>query len=73
MKFSKSDKVKLTHYSRKSGLKSLDPNYMGSGAPSEELKNGPVSTKQVSFYREGVQPESIVQSGAKSKYTVNLS
>lgn len=63
---------KLVHYSRHSGLKTLDPEFMGTGAPSEELKQGPVQTKQTSFYREGVEPESVVASGAKSKYTVNL-
>lgn len=63
---------KLVHYSRQSGLKTLDPEFMGTGAPSEELKQGPVQTKQTSFYREGVEPESVVASGAKSKYTVNL-
>lgn len=63
---------KLIHYSRQSGLKTLDPEFMGTGAPSEELKQGPVQTKQTSFYREGAEPESVVASGAKSKYTVNL-
>lgn len=63
---------KLVHYSRQSGLKILDPEFMGTGAPSEELRQGPVQTKQTSFYREGTEPESIVAGGAKSKYTVNL-
>lgn len=62
--------IKLTHYSKQQGLSHLDPEYMGTGAPSEENKQGIPSVKQTSYYREGVEPESVVASGAKSRYTV---
>lgn len=61
---------KLTHYSPKQNLKTLDPNYMGTGAPSQENQQGVPQIKQTSYYKEGVEPEAVVRSGAQSRYEV---
>ena len=63
---------KLVHYSTTPGLKQLDPNFMGTGAPSQENKQGVPNVKRSFFYREGVEPESLVTSGAKAKYSATL-
>jgi hypothetical protein len=67
----KSDK--LIHYSKTSGLDVLDPKYQGTGGiKGEDTKQGISQNPVTWYYKEGVEPESIVTTGAKSKYIVNM-
>jgi hypothetical protein len=68
----KSDEPKhLVHFGVKTGLKELDPNFMGtSWVKSAENKYGVPEIRRTYFYREGTVPEEIVSSQAKTKYFV---
>jgi hypothetical protein len=66
------DKIKLIHFSKKSGLKELDPNKMGTGAPSAETKYGVPDVKRTYYYTESSNPEPLVTEGSMSKYTSSL-
>jgi hypothetical protein len=69
---SENEPVKLIHFSRVKGLKSIDPQHMGTGAPSQETRRGLPEVRRSYFYRANSEPESIVTQGAASKYHVNL-
>lgn len=70
LKRSEEGPVTLIHYSKKSGLKQVDPKFIGSGVGSkQELNTGVPRTY---FYRETAEPESLVTQGAKSKYKLKL-
>jgi len=64
--------TKLIHYSKKSGLQSLDPEFAGTGVKGEDTKQGKPKHPTTWYYTEGVEPESIVTSGAKHKYVADL-
>jgi len=62
----------LQHYSTHKGLKSIDPNKMGSGI--DRRTQGRSTEHKFSFYypHNYENPEHQVKSGAKSKYTVKV-
>lgn len=62
----------LIHFSNRAGLKTIDPNHMGARGIGSESKRGVPENKISFFYLEGTKPESIVTSGAQSKYTTTL-
>lgn len=64
--------TKLIHYSSKQGLKELDPDFNSTGTKGEDTKQGKPTHPVTWYYAEGVEPESIVTSGAKSKYIADL-
>src|SRR5690606_33221992 len=61
----------LVHYGAR-GIEVIDPAFQGRGAPSEELRGGPVPTNRSYYYREGTETERRVLSLAKEKYVVTL-
>jgi hypothetical protein len=62
----------LEHYSPHAGLKSINPDKMGSGV-DRRTRGRSLDNKMSFFYPHGYnEPESLVNSGAKSKYTVKL-
>lgn len=63
-------KIKLVHYSRKPGLKVLEPSHIGSGVGSRTERNAEVP--RTYFYREGTETEPLVTGGAVSKYTTSI-
>jgi hypothetical protein len=69
---SESAPVNLIHFSRVKGLKQIDPNYMGTGAPSQETRHGVPEVRRSYFYRADSEPEHLVTQGAVSKYHVTL-
>jgi len=69
---SESAPVNLIHFSRVKGLKSIDPHYMGTGAPSQETRHGVPEVRSSYFYRADSEPEHLVTQGAVSKYHVTL-
>ena len=67
------DESDLVHYSRQSGLKSLDPEKMGtSGVRGAQYKRGIPENKSTFYYTKKSEPESEVISGARAKYTTKL-
>ena len=64
--------TKLIHYSPKQGLTEINPNYHGVRGIGSESKQGAPEHKMSFYYAEGVEPESLVTSGSKSKYVVDL-
>lgn len=64
--------TKLVHYSPEKGMESIDPNYHGVRKIGQEAKQGAPTHRMSFYYAEGVEPESIVTTGAKSKYVVSL-
>lgn len=60
----------LHHYSRVPGLKTLDPQFQGTGAKGAENKHGVPDVKVTYFYREGAPTEDLVTQQAQSRYTV---
>jgi hypothetical protein len=64
--------TKLIHYSPEQGLKSIDPEHHGVRGIGSEVKQGVPSHKMSFHYLEGIKPESLVTSGAKSKYISSL-
>ena len=64
--------TKLVHYSPKQGLTSLDSSNQGSRVKDAGSKQGTPKHSMNFFYLEGTKPESVVTSGAKSKYTTSL-
>lgn len=61
----------LYHYSTQNGLTHIDPNFQGTGAPSEENRRGTPEIKR-SYYYNKDEPEDIVKQSAKSKYIAHL-
>lgn len=64
--------TKLVHYSRQQGLTELNPDFAGTGTKGEDTKQGKGKHSVTWYYGEGVEPESIVTSGSKSKYITDL-
>ncbi len=64
-------KDSLVHYSSQTGLKSIDPSFQGKGVDTR-TKGRALENKVSFFYRHGTEPESVVTTGAKSKYVVKL-
>lgn len=68
--------TKLIHYSPQEGLEELHPDHHGSkGGPKgtgAEVRQGVPDHRMTFYYAEGVEPESKVTTGAKSKYVVDL-
>ena len=62
----------LVHYSTTPGLKAIDVQHMGTGAPSAEYKQGRPGVARAYFYRAGTPPEPIVVQGAKARYSAVL-
>jgi hypothetical protein len=64
--------TKLIHYSPKENLEELHPDHHGVRRIGSEAKQGAPTHRMTFYYAEGVQPESLVTSGSKSKYVVEL-
>ena len=64
--------TKLVHYSPKQGLTNLDSSKQGSRIKDTGSAQGTPQHSMNFFYLEGAKPESIVTSGAKSKYVTSL-
>ena len=64
--------TKLVHYSPKQGLTSLDSSRQGSRIKDAGSVQGAPQHSMNFFYLEGTKPESIVTSGAKSKYVTSV-
>lgn len=64
--------INLIHFSPKEGMKTIDPNTMGSRGIGSESKRGVPEHRMNFYYLEGTKPEDIVTSGAKSKYVTSL-
>lgn len=64
--------TKLIHYSPHRGLTEMDPEYHGIRGIGSEAKQGKPVHPMSFFYLEGTEPESVVTTGAKSKYVTSL-
>jgi len=64
--------MKLIHYSPTKNLETIDPNYHGKRKIGSETKQGTPKHRMSFYYTEGVEPESIVTTGSKSKYIISL-
>lgn len=64
--------TKLIHYSPKEGLDELHPDHHGVRKIGSEAKQGAPTHRMTFYYAEGVEPESLVTTGSKSKYVVEL-
>lgn len=65
--------VFLEHYSSQSGLADIDPAFMGSGVDKRTRGRSLERNKLSHFYPQNyADPESVVTSGSKSKYTVKV-
>ena len=64
--------VNLVHYSTQQGLRTIEPKYHGVRGIGAEVRHTSPEHKMSFYYTEGTQPEDIVMSGAKSKYTARL-
>lgn len=64
--------TKLIHYSPHEGLRQLHPDYHGVRRIGSEAKQGAPTHRMTFYYAEGVEPESVVTSGSKKKYVVDL-
>ena len=64
--------TQLTHYSKTPGLKSIDPNYMGSGVKGAQYKRGVPENKSSFYYEHGTEPEPFVTENSSSKYTTTM-
>ena len=64
--------TKLIHYSPKQGLSEIHPDHHGVRKIGSEAKQGAPEHRMSFYYAEGVEPESLVTSGSKSKYVVDL-
>lgn len=65
--------VKLIHYGKVPGLKRINPQFHGTGAPDEQIKRSGKTSVPVSYYyRAGTETEPIVTQGAKSLYHSTL-
>lgn len=64
--------TKLIHYSPQEGLDELHPDHHGVRKIGSEAKQGAPEHRMTFYYAEGVEPESLVTSGSKSKYVVDL-
>lgn len=62
----------LTHYSSTPGLKSIDPNYMGSGVKGAQYKRGVPENKSSFYYEHGTEPEPFVTENSTTKYTTSM-
>ena len=65
--------VKLVHYSNTPGLKSINPNFQGTGTKDEMIKRSGKTSVPVSYYyRAGTEEEPMVTQNAKSRYHSTL-
>lgn len=64
--------LKLIHYSPMKGMKQLDPSKQGTRIKDAGSKQGTPSHPTSFFYIEGTKPESLVTSGATSKYVTSV-
>lgn len=64
--------TKLIHFSPQEGLEEIHPDHHGVRKIGSEVKQGVPSNKMSFYYAEGVKPESVVTSGSKHKYVVDL-
>ena len=64
--------TKLVHYSPEKGLDELHPDHHGVRKIGSEAKQGAPEHRMTFYYAEGVEPESLVTSGSKSKYVVDV-
>ena len=64
--------TKLIHYSPKQGLEEITSEHHGVRKIGSEAKQGAPEHKMSFHYAEGVEPESIVTTNAKSKYVSSL-
>jgi hypothetical protein len=64
--------MKLIHYSSHKDLTCIDPEYMGTGTPSQECRQSIPITKRSYWYIEDSQPEVLVKSHSPYKYTVEI-
>lgn len=64
--------TKLEHYSKQTGLSSINPAFQGTGTDRAVHANRKTEHPHSFFYLAGTEPEHIVRSGAKSKYSVDL-
>jgi GNAT superfamily N-acetyltransferase len=63
----------LVHYSPTTGLKTLDPSFMGtSGVRGAQYKRGVPENKSTFYYTLDSHPEAEVTQGARSAYSVRL-
>lgn len=63
--------LSLVHYSPKTNLDIIDPNFMNtSSVSSQECKRGTPDTKRSYYYIDGTDPENLVVSQALRKYKV---
>jgi hypothetical protein len=66
------NEINLVHYSRKKGLKTIDPKYQGTGSAGEETKRGRPEVVRANYYREGTRTEPNVVGFAESKYHISV-
>jgi hypothetical protein len=71
-KADKQQSINLIHYGKVGGLKRIDVNKMGTGAPGAEYKQGTPEVGRAYYYREGTTPEPLVTQGAKAIYDAKL-
>lgn len=64
--------TKLIHYSPQQGLDELHPDHHGVRKIGSEAKQGAPDHRMTFYYAEGVEPESLVTGGSKSKYVVDV-
>lgn len=64
--------TKLVHFSRQPGLKHISTNFMGTGTPSQEYKQGLPEVKRAYYYTADSDPEPLVQHGSVAKYTATI-
>jgi hypothetical protein len=64
--------IKLEHYSPQQDLKEISPKFEGGGADKRVYQNRKDAHPRSYFYRAGTEPEHIVTSPARSKYTIDL-
>lgn len=66
--------VRLVHYSKKTGLNSIDPAFMGTGIGrrGNESKHGRPQPDRSYFYLENTPPEDVVTGSANARYTAEL-
>ena len=66
--------VRLVHYSKKTGLNSIDPAFMGTGIGrrGNESKYGRPQPDRSYFYLENTPPEDVVTGSANARYTAEL-
>lgn len=64
--------TKLVHFSPQEGLEEIHPDHHGVRKIGAEARQGAPKHRMSFYYAEGVEPESIVTSGSRKKYVVDL-